>query len=127
LTLPEAEAGLIAYRARPISRTFGDSNFVGADAEKSWLAQPNSQQITLCHHQQEAEEVHVAALEEAEEALVEASGAAAEEVHEAAVEVDPEEVAVEDAVEVEIEAVAGMPGAASGLVVDNIASSTVSV
>lgn len=69
----------------------------------------------------------MAALEEAEEALVEASGAAAEEVHEAAVEVDPEEVAVEDAVEVEIEAVAGMPGAASGLVVDNIASSTVSV
>jgi len=69
----------------------------------------------------------VAALEEAEEVLEEDFGAAAEEVHEAVVEADPEEGAVEDAVEVEIEAVAGMPGAASGLVVDNIASSTVSV
>jgi len=102
-------------------------NFVGADAEKSWLAQLNSQQVTLCHHQQEAEEVHVAAQEEAEEDLVEASGAAAEEVHEAVVEADPEEVVVEDVAEVETAAVAGTPGVESGHAVDNTANSTVSV
>jgi hypothetical protein len=104
-------------------------NFVGADAdaEKSWLARLNSQQITVCHHQQEAEEVHVAVLEAAEEDLVEASGAAVEEVHEAVVEADPEEVVVEDAAEVEIAAVAEMPGVESGHAVDNTANSTVSV
>jgi hypothetical protein len=66
------------------------------------------------------------ALEEAEGALVEASGAAAEEVHEAVVEADPEEVVGEDAAEVEIAAAAGMLGVESGHAVDNIASSTVS-
>jgi hypothetical protein len=71
--------------------------------------------------------VHAVAREEAGEALEEDSGAAAEEALEAAAEADLEEVDVEDAVEVEIVAVAGMPGVESGHVVDNTASSTVSV
>jgi hypothetical protein len=66
----------------------------------------------------------VEVLEEAEEALVEVSGAVAEEVREAAVEVDLEEADGED---VETAAAAGMPGVESGHAVDNIANSTVSV
>jgi hypothetical protein len=70
--------------------------------------------------------VHAVAREEAEEVLVEAFGAAAEEVLEAAAEADLEEVDVEDAVEVEIVAAAGMRGVESGHAVDNTASLTVS-
>ena len=70
----------------------------------------------------------MAAREEAEEALVEASGAAAaaEEVLEAAAEADLEEVGVEGAVGVEIVEGEGTPGVEAGHVVDNTASSTVS-